>query len=169
MQTLYQSENCRVRWKIIATTPICFVSGSFDPDTPIWIDERTSIRIADLKAGEQVLARGAADVFYNCFGRLHLRPGFRLRRRLVLSHLRSPLDYDEPEILHCPSHAICPMSADVGQGWNGLLNSNYIRAKTFGLVNIKAGPPPYYGEDAYSARNIDFGYTIGCASKCPGP
>jgi hypothetical protein len=32
-----------------------------------------------------------------------------------LSHLRSPYDYDEPEILQSSSHAFCPMGAEPGQ------------------------------------------------------
>ena len=48
-----------------------------------------------------------SDVLHNLLRRLHLCFGF-------LSHLRSPYDYDEPEILRCSSHTFCPIGADVG-------------------------------------------------------
>ena len=31
------------------------------------------------------------------------------------THLRSPYDYDEPEILRSSSHAFCPIGAEPGQ------------------------------------------------------
>ena len=48
-----------------------------------------------------------SDVFHNLLGRCHRWYGF-------LSHLRSPLDYDEPEILRSSSHAFCPIGAEPG-------------------------------------------------------
>ena len=61
----------------------------------------------DLVFRRMVLTRCAADVFDNLLRRRSLWSGF-------LSHLRSPLDYDEPEILQSSSHAFCSIGAEPG-------------------------------------------------------
>ena len=43
------------------------------------------------------------------------------------THLRSPYDYDEPEILRSSSHAFCPIGADVGHKWISGVGQEFFR------------------------------------------
>ena len=43
-----------------------------------------------------------------------------------MSHLRSPYDYDEPEILRSSSHAFCPIGAEPGQAKATDLRRDYV-------------------------------------------
>src|SRR5262249_27686001 len=55
-----------------------------------------------------VLPRRPPNVSDDLFGGRLCRPGF-------LSHLRSSIGYDEPEILLSSPHSFCPIRADVEQ------------------------------------------------------
>ena len=83
----------------------------------------------DLLFSSVVLACCAADVFDNLLRSRSLWSGF-------LSHLRSPLDYDEPEILQSSSHAFCPMSAEPGHRSPSLFFDKLAE----GIVYFKARP-----------------------------